>query len=114
MAETSEERPFTALEEFVLLAIVETAPESYGAVIANKVPHASVGGVYRVLESLERRGVLISAILPPEPRRGGRRRKLFAISKAGMQALRSAVNGARRRADGMAAIVALPSPAEPR
>jgi DNA-binding PadR family transcriptional regulator len=75
-------------EEIVLLAIWKLEGNAYGVSIRNLVQkmtgkYWSVGAVYVPLQRLEKKGLLKSRNSRPVPERGGRRKRLFAITPAG-------------------------------
>jgi DNA-binding PadR family transcriptional regulator len=96
---------FSKLEEFVLLAVARTAPDSFGVRVAEQVPTATMQGVYAVLARLESRGVLSSTELGPRGIRGGRRRKAYAITEHGQNELRRSMHDAEHVLNGAGAIV---------
>jgi DNA-binding PadR family transcriptional regulator len=54
-----------------------------------------MGAVYAALERLEQKGLVRSALGDPTPERGGKRKRLFAITPAGVRL----VNDLRRVRD---------------
>jgi len=82
-----------ALEHLVLLAIVRLGPDSYGVTIIDELQaHARRPvlrpSVYLALKRLESRGLIRSRMGEPEARRGGRARRHFAATAAGLRTLR--------------------------
>ncbi len=83
-----------AFEELVLLAIHGLAEEAYGMAVRQVLEqetgrHVSLGPVYTVLERLEGKGLVRSAMVAGTPTRGGRRRRVFRVTPAGSRALTS-------------------------
>lgn len=87
--------PLGEFEELVLLAVASLPGEAYGLHVqrilqedANRsVTLATVhSGLYR----LEKKGYLKSELGGATERRGGRRKRLFVVTGAGMRALREA------------------------
>lgn len=81
------------LEHLVLLAIVRLGPESYGVTVVDELQrHARRPilrpSVYLALRRLEGRGLIASRMGEPEARRGGRARRHFEATAAGLKALR--------------------------
>jgi DNA-binding PadR family transcriptional regulator len=79
-------------EEIVLLAVWKLGENAYGLGIRNFAQELtgkywSVGAVYVPLERLEKRGFLSSHTGDPRPERGGRRRRLFQLTRAGRREL---------------------------
>jgi DNA-binding PadR family transcriptional regulator len=79
-------------EQLVVLAIVRLQDNAYGATIARAIEdgtgrQVSVGAIYTTLERLQGKGLLSTRIGPPTTERGGRRRKLYALTPSGQKAL---------------------------
>jgi DNA-binding PadR family transcriptional regulator len=79
-------------EEIVLLAVRKLGDNAYGVTIRNLIQEMtgkywSVGAIYVPLERLEQRGLLISTTSTPKPERGGRRKRIFKITPAGLKEL---------------------------
>jgi len=79
-------------EEIVLLAVWKLKDPAYGVTIRKLVQdmtarYWSVGAVYVPLERLEKKGFLSSESSAPRPERGGRRRRHFRITRAGLREL---------------------------
>jgi DNA-binding PadR family transcriptional regulator len=82
-----------ALEQLVLLTIVRLGPDSYGVTIIDELEQHSRKAVlrpsvYLALKRLEARGFIRSRMGEPEARRGGRARRHFEASAAGLKVLR--------------------------
>ena len=81
------------LEHLVLLVIVRQGSDSYGVTIIEELQaHARRPvlrpSVYLALRRLEERGLVRSRIGEPEARRGGRARRHFEVTAAGLRVLR--------------------------
>jgi DNA-binding PadR family transcriptional regulator len=95
-------------EQLVLLGVarLELQESAYGAAIRQEI-HArsgrdvSINAVYTTLDRLENKGFLQSWIGEPTARRGGRRRKFYALRPAGLAALRQAYRAFTAMADGL-------------
>lgn len=79
-------------EEIVLLAVWKLKEDAYGITIRKLVQEMtgkywSIGAVYVPLERLEKKGLLASYNSSPSPERGGRRKRLFKITSAGIREL---------------------------
>jgi PadR family transcriptional regulator PadR len=79
-------------EEIVLLAVWKLKDDAYGISIRNFIQkmtgkYWSIGAVYVPLERLEKKGLLTSYNSSPLPERGGRRKRLFKITAAGIKEL---------------------------
>lgn len=79
-------------EEIVLHAVWKLKDNAYGVAIRKLIQEMtgkywSIGAIYVPLERLEKKGFLISYNSNPKPERGGRRKRLFKISPAGIKEL---------------------------
>ena len=82
----------TRMEELLLLAVWRLQHNAYGLAIRRHVSdllgkEVSVGAVYIPLERLARKGLLESWESEPTARRGGRRKRFYKLSPAGLAAL---------------------------
>ena len=83
-----------AFEELVLLTVHGLGDEVYGMATQQVLERetgrsVSLGPVYTVLDRLEGKGLVRSAMLAGTPTRGGRRRRVFTLTAAGSRALTS-------------------------
>ena len=79
-------------EEIVLLAVRKLKDNAYGITIRTLIQEMtgkywSIGAVYVPLERLEKKGLLSSFNSDPSPERGGRRKRLFKLTPAGIKEL---------------------------
>ncbi len=82
-------------ELLVLLALLRQGDEAYGVPIANAIAETTgkrviLASVYNTLERLEEKGFVRSAFGDPTPERGGRAKRYFSITTAGMREVRAA------------------------
>ncbi len=82
-------------EQAVLLAIIHLSKDAYGRAVLNEVQRrlnrdVSAGAVYTTLERLETKGLVSSKLAPGTALRGGRARRYFAPTGAGVRALSEA------------------------
>ena len=94
-------------EQLILLALVRLGDQAYGVSIHDEIVRrarreVTVAAVYKTLERLEDKGLIVSTLGPPTAERGGRRKKFFRIQPAGRRALAQALASLRRMADGLA------------
>ena len=87
-------------EQAVLVAVLRLGEDAYGRAILNEVQNrldreVSAGAVYATLERLEAKGLASSRLAPGTAIRGGRPRRYFAPTAAGVRAL----NDAKRASD---------------
>lgn len=83
------------LEQLVLLATLQLGENAYAvpirAALAGRAGrHVSRGALYTSLDRLEAKGLLSSRMGEPLAVRGGRSRRYFAVTPAGIEALRAA------------------------
>lgn len=88
-------------EELVLLAILQIGNNAYGLTIRRALEDAterpvSIGAAYATLDRLERKGLIDSWQGEATPERGGRAKRYFKVSSAGVRAL-SDMNLARQK-----------------
>jgi len=87
---------YDALGEFeqtVLLAIAHAGDRAYGVTIRQEIENrtgrdVTIGALYTSLARLERKGYVRSSMSDPTPQRGGRAKRHFVVSAAGVGALR--------------------------
>lgn len=77
-------------ELMILLAVIRLGDEAYGVPISRELEQhrrrgVSVGSVYAALERLEAKGLVESTLGDPTPERGGKAKRYFRITKAGLR-----------------------------
>jgi len=82
-------------ELLVLLGLLRLGDEAYGVPIANAIAqstgkHVVLASVYNTLERLEEKGLATSTIGQPTAERGGRAKRYYAITPAGLREVRAA------------------------
>ena len=80
------------LEQMVLWAVLRLDGEGYGASLIRELTdrvdrRVSTGALFATLDRLEDKGMLVSTLADPEPGRGGRRKRLMAVTEEGRLAL---------------------------
>ncbi|HSC27610.1 MAG TPA: helix-turn-helix transcriptional regulator [Vicinamibacterales bacterium] len=75
-------------EVLILVAIARLGDEAYGVTIRQELHDCtgrdvSMAAVYAALDRLERRGLARARLSEPLPERGGRARRLYALTPAG-------------------------------
>lgn len=83
----------SSLDEMLLLAILTLGANAYGVTIRRKLSEAtdkewSFGAIYDPLYRLEQKGYVKSYLSDPTSERGGRSKRLFEITKQGIEVLR--------------------------
>lgn len=76
-------------ELMILLAVVHLGDEAYGVPISRELEKhrgrdVSVGSVYAALERLASKGLVSSSLGDPTPERGGKAKRYFRVTKAGL------------------------------
>jgi DNA-binding PadR family transcriptional regulator len=79
-------------DEVLLLAILNLRDNAYGMTIRREVSEAtgkdwSIGAVYDPLYRLEERGFVESSLSDPTRERGGRSKRIFRVTEAGLDSL---------------------------
>jgi DNA-binding PadR family transcriptional regulator len=108
--------PSVVLGEFelvVLLAVLrlhEREGPAYGSTIRDEIAaraNRSIarGAVYVTLDRLERKGLLVSRLADPSHLRDNRPKRLFAVTPAGLQAVRNAVALVNRLQEGVTLVM---------
>ena len=82
-------------EQAVLLSLIQLGKDAYGRAILNQIQvrlnrNVSAGAVYATLERLEAKGLAASRLAPGTAIRGGRARRYFVPTGAGVRALKEA------------------------
>jgi PadR family transcriptional regulator PadR len=97
----------TDFELMILLAILRVGDEAYGVPIAREMEHAGrrgvvLGAVYAALDRLEGNGLVSSSLGDPTPARGGRAKRFFRVTPAGVKAVKQTRQALTRLWDGVA------------
>lgn len=79
-------------EELILLSICNLGDDAYGVSIQNTLRDqaqrpASVGAIYAALDRLQRKGFVDSWMSEGTNERGGRRKRLYRVTSAGLETL---------------------------
>jgi DNA-binding PadR family transcriptional regulator len=96
------------LELMVLLAVLRLEESAYGVTIREELERETsrtiaFGTVYKTLGRMEGKGFLRSRMAEPTGERGGRRKKLYEITPAGLAIARRSVADLRRLTRGLEA-----------
>ena len=81
------------LELLVMLALIRLGDEAYGVTIGREIEEkgrrpAALASVYAILERVERRGWVYSELGEATPERGGRAKRHFRITGAGLREIK--------------------------
>jgi PadR family transcriptional regulator PadR len=79
-------------EHLVLLAILRLTDSAYGMSVRREIAvrtgrDVSIGAVYATLDRLSTKGLVSSAMSDPTPERGGRAKRSFRLTGAGINAV---------------------------
>jgi DNA-binding PadR family transcriptional regulator len=82
-------------ELLVLLALIRHGDEAYGVPIARAIEESTgkpviLASVYKTLAGLEEKGFVRSTVGEPTAERGGRAKRYFSVTAAGLREVRSA------------------------
>jgi DNA-binding PadR family transcriptional regulator len=85
----------TDFELMLLLATLRVGDEAYGVTIAREIEASGertvmLSAVYACLDRLEANGLVASIVGAPTSERGGRAKRYFRVTPAGMKAIRQA------------------------
>lgn len=100
-------------ELLVLLAILRLGEDAYGVTVREELERETsrsltLGTVYKTLGRLEGKGYLATRVAPPTRERGGRRKKLYALTPAGLEVARRSLADLRRMMKGLEPELELP------
>jgi PadR family transcriptional regulator, regulatory protein PadR len=81
------------MELMVLLALVRLGDDAYGVPVSKELLNiagreVALGSIYAALDRLERKGLVTSSLGDPTPERGGRAKRYFRVTPAGVRALK--------------------------
>lgn len=83
----------TDFELMILLSILRLGDEAYGVPIGREIETTGgrsviLGAVYTALDRLEANGLVSSSVGDPTPERGGRAKRFFCVTPAGLRSVR--------------------------
>jgi PadR family transcriptional regulator PadR len=93
-------------EQLVLLALLRLGRDAYGAAVTLEIEAqsgraVSVAAVHTTLDRLEHKGLTRSRLGEPTPQRGGKRKRHYEVTPAGVRALQHSMGALRRMAKGL-------------
>lgn len=100
-------------EQLVLLAVLRLRDEAHGAPIRRVLREraarsVSLGAIYSTLRRLDDKGWVQHCSEPAAGDRGGRPRRIFSVTRAGLEALAAARERVARMAEGVAELEGSP------
>jgi len=98
-------------EHLILLALLRLRDDAYGMSVRREIADrtgrdVSIGAVYATLDRLAAKGLIASFLTDPTPERGGRAKRSFRLTGAGIEA----VNRARQELANMLEGLEFPAP----
>ena len=95
------------LEQVVMLATLRMGDDGYGVTIQDAIHRATgrdltIGTIHKTLVRLEAKGLIASRMGDATPVRGGRAKRHYKVTPAGLKALRASIAALRRLAHGLA------------
>ena len=98
-------------EHLILLAVYRLRADAYGMRVRQEIAgrtgrDVTIGAVYATLDRLEAKGLIAGTLADPTPERGGRAKKSFRVTGAGIEA----VNRSRQELDSMVDGLVFPLP----
>lgn len=98
------------LEVTLLLVVLRLGPGAHGPAIRRELTsragrRVGPGTLYPTLERLERKGLLESQLGEPSPRPGGRAKRLYALTPAGLEEARAAWRTMGRLTEGLEGVL---------
>jgi PadR family transcriptional regulator, regulatory protein PadR len=80
-------------ELMVMLVLIRLGEDAYGVPIGRAIEEVSgrevaLGSVYAALERLQEKGFVASSVGDPTPERGGRAKRYFRVTNAGLRQVR--------------------------
>jgi PadR family transcriptional regulator, regulatory protein PadR len=81
-------------ELIVMLALLRLSDRAYGVTVRREIEDrtgrdVSIGAVYATLDRLQAKGYVRSKLADPTPERGGRSKRFFRVTAAGVAAVNS-------------------------
>jgi PadR family transcriptional regulator PadR len=100
-------------EQLVLLALLRLGRDAYGASVTLEIEAqsgrvVSVAAVHTTLDRLEQKGLTRSRLGDPTPQRGGKKKRHYEVTPAGVRAVQHALRALRRMAKGLEGLLGDP------
>ena len=104
-------RDLSSRQELVLLAVGLLQGEAYGYTVSSEIEsqigqRIALATIHTILYRLERDGLLISRLGGSSEVRGGRSKRLYSLTGAGVEAIRSVHEGRSRFWDQLGPVLA--------
>ena len=93
-------------EQVVLLAILRLGKEAYGVAVRAEIAECTgrdpaPGALYTTFDRLQQKGLIDSRLGDPTPQRGGRAKRFFTVTAAGIEAVAHAQRSYQRLLKGI-------------
>lgn len=93
-------------EQIVLLAVMRLDDDAYGMTVRKEIEDrtgrdVSIGAVYATLDRLELKGLVRSRVGEPTQTRGGRAKRCFVVTPAGISAVEQTQLALKRMTTGL-------------
>jgi DNA-binding PadR family transcriptional regulator len=93
-------------EQIGLLAILRLHEGAYGVTLRREIEahtgrNTTPGALYTTLDRLEQKKLVVSRLGEPTPERGGRAKRFYSVSPAGLEAVERAQRSYRSLLDGL-------------
>jgi DNA-binding PadR family transcriptional regulator len=93
-------------EHLILLAVLRLRDDAYGMRVRREIAErtgrdVTIGAVYATLERLEAKGLVLAATGEATPERGGRPKRSFEVTGAGMEAIHRTRQEVRSMSEGL-------------
>lgn len=97
-------------EQMVILAILRLGADAYAVPIRQEIEDqarrkVARGALYTSLERLEAKGLLSSHMSDPTPERGGRARRYYGVTPAGVTAVKQSQEALARLTKGLESVL---------
>ena len=94
------------LEQVLMLAILRLGDHAYGVTIRAEIAsragrQIAPGALYTTLDRLEEKGCLASRMGDPTPARGGRAKRYYTVTAAGLKSVTEAQRAFRNLTEGL-------------
>src|SRR5262245_48920359 len=101
-------------EQLVLLAVLRLGRDAYGASVTIEIETrggrpVSVAAVHTTLCRLEQKGLTRSRLGDPTPQRGGKRKRHYEVTPAGVRALQYSMRALRKMTKGLEGLLGDPA-----
>ena len=106
-------QPLGEFEQTVMLGVLQCGPDAYGVPVwreihARTAREVSLAAVYKTLDRLESKGFVKSHLGEPTAERGGRAKRVYKVTAAGLRVLRASLGALARMTRGLGEVLDTP------